>query len=167
MSSLVEIRAAIVARLESVEGIGRVHDYERYAENMKKLKDLYLVPAVPADPEADPPVLAQKAYLQGFFVRRISTSVSAPALNSKTVRHRWRIRGYRALDDDGSSELAFDAVLEDIRAAFAADVTLGGVVDTTHVGPEAGLQLEESAPLIFADVLCHGARFSLITEHCE
>lgn len=154
MSDLVATRAAIVALLGGVTGIGRVHSFERYASNERGLRALY---------EID-------GRLEGWFVRRLRTRVTAPALGIRTVIHTWRIRGYRALDDDTQSELAFDAELELIRAAFDESTTLGGVCETTHVdGPDgpAGIQIEEHAPVLFAGVLCHGARLALNTRHRE
>lgn len=151
MADLVTTRAAIVAVLEGVAGIGRVHSFERYAKAEGKLREIYTI----------------GGRLEGWFVRRTATRVTAPALRIRTVIHRWRIRGYMGLEDAEQSELAFDARLEAIRAAFDASTTLGGVCETTHVDDLAGAQLEDSSPVMFAGVLCHGARFALSTRHRE
>ena len=151
MSDLATTRAAIVGILTGVTGIGRVHSYERYARNNKDLKDLY---------EID-------GRLEGWFVRRISTRSQSPALKITSTVHRWRIRGYRALDDSAQREILFDTTIEQIRAAFAADATLGGVVQTINVDDLAGVQVDDSSPVMFAGVLCHGVRLSLSTRHRE
>lgn len=151
MSDLAITRAKIVSLLEEVAGIGLVHPYERYAATEQKLKALYVT----------------GEQLEGWFVRRLSTSVTAPALKARIVIHRWRIRGYMALADADMSEIAFDERIEAIRAKFDESTSLGGVCETTHVDGLAGIQLDESAPVMFAGVLCHGARFSLFTRHRE
>jgi hypothetical protein len=151
VSDLAATRAAIVATLSGVADIGRVHSFERYDRAEKDLKALYLY----------------EGRLQGWFVRRLSTRVISPAKGIRTVINRWRIRGYRALDDSVQSEILFDATIEAIRAAFDASSTLGGVVETTHVDDLAGIQLEDSSPVMFASVLCHGARLALSTRHRE
>lgn len=153
MPDLATIRAAIVATLQSVPDVGRVYDRERFAKNEKEFRDLYKAGDL----------------LLGWHVRRRATRESSDALGRWTVTHEWQVRGFRALDDAGASELAFDGLIEATRDAFRADESLGGVVDTTVLGdgPDdpAGLQLLESGPVMFCGVLCHGARLALFTRH--
>lgn len=68
-----------------------------------------------------------------------------------------------SLDDETQSELAFDNLIEAARDAFREDETIGGAVETTTVDGQAGLQLDDSGPSMFAGVLCHHARLSLAT----
>jgi len=149
------IRAALVALLQSVPGMGAVHNYERFSKSPKDFQALYL----------------QGQDIRGFYVRRQSYRELPHSSTRNKVRTRWLIRGFASLVDAEASELAFDRLLDDMAAAVrtrpvlldAEDNALGHTV--TNDG--AGLQLEESGPVMFAGVLCHGATFSLTTEHLE
>lgn len=150
--SLSTVRAAIKATLQSVTDIGVVHDYERYSHDLAKLKTLYYS--------------APHSQLRGWFIRRVKTAETGILPPRYLEQVTWQIRGVMALDDAGASELVFDELLDAIRDAFRADRTLGGTV--TKIGrlqpnAERGLQLDDSGPVLFGGVLCHGARFSLLT----
>ena len=87
------------------------------------------------------------------------------------VRTRWLIRGFASLVDAQATELAFDRLLDDMAATVRAATVLydaqGDALGHTVTDDGAGLQLDESGPVMFAGVLCHGATFSLTTEHLE
>jgi len=148
-----EIRAAIVATLQAISGMGVVHNYERYAKDDKAFRLLY----------------AAGDRVQGWNVRRVARHESSPCLGRWLVTQEWRIAGWRSLADAEASELAFDDLIDAAMDAFRNDSTLGGVVETTVLGDgaddPAGLQLIESGPVMFCGVLCHGARLSLFTRH--
>ncbi len=145
------IRAAIVATLETVPGVGRVHAYQRYAHSLQALGQLYRAP---------------DGQLRGWNVSRVATS-EVGNIQARTVEViRWRLFGVMALDDSAASELAFDDLVEGVRDAFAANETLGGTVDqcTDPQGDgESCVQVDDISPGKFADVLCHLARLSLLT----
>lgn len=142
--SLETIRAAIVARLNATPGIGRVHSYERFARSEKEFRDLY----------------ADGNRILGWHVRRTKThSVGRGAAHQ--VAHNFSIRGFMSLEDASASELAFDALIESIRAAFRADDTLGGLARTCSDETGAGVQVADSGPVMFAGVLCHAATLQL------
>lgn len=146
--SIAEIRTAIVDRLRTAPGIGQVHDHEPYVKQMAGLKKLYTTGRL----------------LSGGYVKRVGkTESQASSLHNYRV-DRWRIAYYFALSDDGKSELVFDGLIEAMCAAFRLDETIGGAVETTNVDGAIGLQLDDSGPVMFADVLCHGARLSLRTQ---
>lgn len=149
MADLPAIRAAITATMESVPDIGVVHGHERFAADEKAFRDLYLF----------------DGRIQGWNLRRVRTTrVTGDDGDSIDTRHVWRITGYRSLSDGAASEIAFDAAIEALRAAFDADLSLGGVV-ASIVTPEAdGLQLVKSEPVMFAGVLCHQAVLELHTR---
>jgi hypothetical protein len=86
------------------------------------------------------------------------------AVGRHAVIARWALRGYMALDDSAASEKTFDDLVEALIAAFRADDSLGGVVDSCIIGDIAGLQLDEAGPVMLAGVLCHGARLTLRTR---
>jgi hypothetical protein len=149
--SVADIRAAIVARLNSVPNIGVVHPYERYAADVAKLKTLY----------------GFNGSVRGWFVRRPLT-LEIGNIFSRTVEQiRWHIRGVMTLDDAAQSELVFDDLIESVRNAFAQDETLGGVVaqcsSPGNEDGESGIQLDDAGPVMFGGVLSHSCRLGLLT----
>jgi len=151
MSALQDLRAAIVAKLSGIAGIGVVHDRERYAHAMDKLKLLY--------------VPAGEQQLRGWFVRRTSINETSAGGSRRVQTVAWRIQGVMALDDAISSEITFDNLIETITDTFRADPTLGGLVLTPKPEDEdAGVQVVDSGPVMFANVLCHSARLALTTR---
>lgn len=154
MSKLDDIRATIVAKMQSVEGIGLVHNYERFADKSSDMKALYVSGAAP------------NKLLLGWYVRRMGFKKTK--VNTRyEITNRWRITGFMALDDAAGSELLFDALIERIDSEFMKDSNLGGVVFSLTDGDKSGLQLDDSGPLMFAGVLSHGARLSLSTTHIQ
>lgn len=148
MSDLETIRSAIVTTLSGVSGIGQLHGYERYAKNKPDLVDYYVT----------------DNRLKGWHVRRVGTRETSKSLGRYVRVYRWQIRGFMALDDADQSELLFDALIEAICSAFRADDTLGGAVDSCIIGEEAGIQIQDSGPVMFAGVLCHSATLALNTR---
>lgn len=149
------IRAALVALLQGVPGTGRVHTYERFSKNPKDFQALY----------------QQGQSILGFYVRRQSYRELVYSSTRNRVRTRWIVQGFASLVDAEASELAFDKLLDKVAAAVRAKPVLFDAADEalghTVTDDGAALQLEESGPVMFAGVLCHGARFSLTTEHLE
>lgn len=155
MSGHKRIRAALVALLETVPGMGTLHNYERFASKPKDFQALYL----------------QGQNIRGFYIRRQSYRETPYSTMKNRVRARWIIKGFASLVDADATELAFDDLLDAIAATLRATPILfdanGNALCHTVTDDSAGLQLEESGPVMFAGVLCHGATFSLTTEHLE
>lgn len=142
-------RAAIVATMQTVTGLGQVHAYERFAKQDAAFRDLY----------------KSGDRILGWHVRRVSTRETSAVMGRYHGQIGWRIRGFMSIDDAAASEQAFDALIETLRDAVRADESLGGVVDST-LDPDSGqvgLQLDDSGPVMFAGVLCHGCTLSLTT----
>jgi hypothetical protein len=159
MAGIDLIRAAIAARLAAIPRIGRVHDRERYAATEPALRALYAWQDGPGTPS-----------IRGWFVRRTASHGRGPDLGRRVVTHSWAVRGLMSFDDGGSSEHAFDALIEAVMAAVLADDSFGGTALGTVFGPDgaefgAGAQLVESGPVMFAGLLCHGATLTLHTRH--
>lgn len=154
MPTLTEIRSAIVAKIQTVPDVGIVHDYERYLKDLAKLRELFETPGPGG------------GILRGWLVRRVGTREVSTSIGRNHVINRWQIRGYMALSDKEASEKAFDLIIEQIRDAFRADENLGGVIDSiVMTDGVAGIQVDDSGPVMFGSVLCHGARLSLNTSH--
>lgn len=148
MVALADIRAAIAATLRAVPNIGVVHDHEPYLKTEAKLRELYV----------------EGGLLLGWHFRRVATREVSPAIGRAIERHAWQIRGFMAFNDAGTSEVAFDDLIEAIRDAFRADETLGGAASTID-DEAAGIQVEDSGPVMFCGVLCHSARLALTTTN--
>ena len=141
------VRDAIVARIESVPGVGPVHAWERFAQRESELRALYV---------------AQDT-LAGWYVRLVASEERIDTVGWSHVVDRWRVVALRALDDAARSEIAHDELVEAVRGAFRADGTLGGVVESIEDRGLRGLQIEDSGPLMWAGKLCHHTRMSLAT----
>lgn len=148
-------RAAIVAAMQAVPGMGAVHDRERYAAQAATLRALYVVQTETGE------------QLHGWYVRRLAFRVERNGAGLRRVFTTWQLRGFMALQDEAGSELAFDAVIDAVRGAFDADPTIGGAVQSTLFEKEVGAQLTASGPVMFAGVLCHAADMTLTTETLE
>lgn len=153
MTTLAQIRGAIAANMAAVTNIGQVHQFERFAKGEKDFCTMY----------------KHNGQVRGWNIRRITRSEKSPAMGILNVVNKWRISGFMSMEDASESELAFDGLIEDLCAKFREDETLGGLIAGTVLeNPDvAGLQLEDSGPVMFAGVLCHSARLILHTWHIE
>lgn len=152
MSRLSDHRAALVALLQTVPDVGQVHARERFAKDEAAFRALYLYTPAGGAPQ-----------LRGWWLRRVATSTTSVSSARTLDVHSWELRGFMAFDDAAASELAFDALIESMRAAVAADPTLGGVAAPGPLDEPEGLQLVEAGPVRFAGVLCHSAVLTLKT----
>lgn len=158
MTALDTIRAAIVAVLSPIAAPGIVHPFERYAAKTEAMRALYQPGGV-------------GGVVNGWNVRRGAIRRRLLPSGRLLVAAEWLISGYRSLVDGEESELVMDATAEALIGALDADPTLGGAVrgvPAEDAGSQAaGPQLVDSEPVMFAGVLCHRARISLVTEHFE
>lgn len=152
MTTLAAIRAAIVAELQAVPGIGTVHDYERYAAREGDFRTLYLHD-----------LGGGVSQIRGWYVRRLSTAETLIVMGRSDGVHQWLIRGFMAIDDLAASEKTFDDLIETVRARFRANETLGGLIASVYTPDGKGPELVESQPVLFGGVLCHSARIQLAT----
>lgn len=152
MSTLQAHRAAIVAVLAAVADVGHVHDRERYARDESGFKALYQYTPVGGVPQ-----------LRGWWVRRVQTDESSADTGEPVNVHTWQVRGYMAFNDAAASELVFDELVERMRDAVRADLTLGGVCDLGPMDETEGVQVLDAGPVMFAGVLCHGVVLQLKT----
>lgn len=152
MSTLQAHRAAIVAVLAAVADVGHVHDRERYARDEAGFRALYLYTPAGGVPQ-----------LRGWWLRRVQTEESSADTGGPINAHTWQVRGYMAFNDAAASELAFDELVERMRDAVRADLTLGGVCDLGPMEETEGVQVLDAGPVMFAGVLCHSAVLQLKT----
>lgn len=118
--SYANIRAAVVARLQTVPGIGVVREYEKWTVD-NPMDDRYV---------AD---FARSGVLNAWWVDRVSVSDRvAPDRDGRRIRrHSLYVTGVYAFQADGSSGPVFQDLLDAIAEAFrAGDRTLGGACHT-------------------------------------
>ncbi len=154
--SVAAIRTALVALVASVEDIGQVHAYERYAREEGRFRRLFLFT----------PLATGIEQVRGWWLRRTATEERSLGVGRNLEINTWQIRGYMALNDAEASELEFDALVEALRDAVRADPTLGGVCMQSPIADgnnTDGLQVLEIAPVLFCGVLCHSAVLELKT----
>lgn len=151
--SLATVRAALMALVAAVPAIGQVHDRERYINDERRFRELYITTLADG-----------RQQLRGWWLRRVSTMERTLGVGRNVEVHTWHIRGYMALEDDSASELEFDGLIEALRDAVRADAQLGGVCQQGPIDDNTdGLQVVESGPVNFCGVLCHGALLQLKT----
>lgn len=149
-----QIRDAIKAKIETVPNRGTVHTYERYAKEQSKLIEFYRD--------------ATAGRILGWNIQRTGTHEVFVDTGRWVCDHDWKIRGYMSLDDADATGETFDTFIEAIRDAFRSDDSLGGLIFSTVIDSknnQAGVQVDEAGPVLFAGVLCHSARLALTTRH--
>lgn len=159
MSDFDTIRAAIVARIQTVPEIGRVHDCERSLANEGAVRQHYGWPQGASKPE-----------VRGWFVRLASfNGVQDRIGRGRRITTAWQITGFIGFVDADASDLLVQQLVEGIATAFDADTRLGGAVHRCAAGdgPDApaGIQGDSILPVRLAGVLCHRAILSLPTQH--
>ena len=137
--SLSLIRTELKTILESVSGIGQVHDYKRYSADWGSYKKLFT---------KDKKVNEWEIQRDGF-----STSPTGSQSRSgkvKDITHRITIRGFYAFNDACASEKTFDTLCDAITDKLIQDQGLGGQAELIGI-PIAG----EITFNYLGDVLCH------------
>lgn len=109
---LAEIRTEIKTILESVEGIGKVHDYERHTVDWKTFISLFT--------DTD-------NRINGWTITRSQVREAQHASLGANIRtHNFRIRGYFGLKDSTQSEKTFQGLIDTVCSAFRTKETLNG-----------------------------------------
>lgn len=147
------IRDALGALIATVPNVGHVHTRERYVRDENKFRTLYLY--TPA---------AGQEQVRGWWLRRVATTEKSLAVGRNLEIHTWHFRGYMTLNDATNTEGEFDALIEAMRDKVRLDPTLGALCQQSPLGNEQdGLQVLDSAPVLFCGVLCHSALLELKT----
>lgn len=135
-----DILAAIKARLEAIPNIGRVHDYERWANDPQVVKELYV---------AD---IGGQRRLRGW-------NISCPRLPQNTRKltgvvheriYDFVIRGFWELDDASASEKQARAKADEIIDSFDSKPDLSGECFKTELALITSFE-----PGMFAGTLVH------------
>lgn len=139
---LTEIRAEIKNILESVDGIGKVHDYERHTVDWKKFISLF----------AD-----TNNRINGWTITRLQVREKRQASLGLNIRtHIFRIRGYLGLKDSTETEKTFQGLIESICNSFRGRETLNG--SSLKSGPP---QVGKIFHRPFAGILVHTCEITI------
>jgi len=142
--SLTDIREQIKSILAGIDGIGAVHDYERWSKDWNKFLDHYKSP---------------DGRINGWSITRDRTSEECDTSSHHTRIHHFTIRGFYGLKDSEASELTFQGLIEDICEAFRSKYQLNETVNDN-----SPIQVEAVEPRMFGGVLCHFCELSLTAE---
>jgi hypothetical protein len=144
------IREQTAAILAAVEGMGVVHQYQRLATTWGKFLELFR---------------DQNKKINGCVITRTSISEKQNGVNEKQTAHMMILRFYCQVNDAEASEIVFQQMLDDARAAFKANKTLNDTCSTTHsawtLGGALGLNVKTIDNRMFGSVLCHFAEADL------
>lgn len=128
------MRAAIKARLTALgAAIGRVHDYERWANNPNQFLSLF-------QDAASKKVFGWEIVRTGFKVRKVTMS-------KWKLIHRYTMRGYYGLEDAAGTEKTVNGLADLIALDFTRTPLAGTQGETL---PEAEIETR-----MFGAVLCH------------
>lgn len=150
-----EIREQTAAILASVEGMGVVHQYQRWAKSWEKFLDLFSV-------KDD----AGVGRINGWMITRAATPEKWLTNVNYLRVYELVMYGFYGLKDAAASELVFQNLIEEACASFRENDTLNGTCET--IAPEfgalagrAGVQVEIVEPRMFGNTLCHYCKLRL------
>lgn len=134
------LRAAIQARLLALgAGMGRVHDYERWANTPGEFLRLFQDPVTKK-------VFGWEIVRSGFKMRKI-------AMAKWEFSHQFIVRGYYVLNDAAETEKTINTLVDAIAVDFAL---------TPLAGTEKGVLPEgDIETRMFGAALCHVAEIRL------
>ena len=134
--ALADIRTEIKNLLETIPGIGKVHDFERWTVNWKKFLEFFKT----ADNK-----------INGWVVTRSETQEREHAAGAVNIRtHTVTIKGYYGLKDSMESEKTFQDLIEEICSVLRTHDNLNGSCLTTSPP-----QVSVYRPNPFAGILMH------------
>lgn len=142
--SLTDIRDQIKTILATVDGVGVIHDYERWAADWGKFLELYK---------------NTDGKINGWTITRTKTDEDCNTASHVTRIHHCTIRGVYGLKDEDASELIFQALIESICAAFRAKYRLNDIAANTEP-----VQVEVVENRMFGTVLCHYCELTVTAE---
>ena len=147
--SLATSRAALVDTVEAVPSIGVVSDFEPAVTRDEDLQTYFYDSTL--------------GYILGWSLTREATTCRDATNSSDFEDHLLVLRGYRAVDNKGASETAFQDLIELVRTAIRseeADCWDGLVQFVGHP------QVRIVEARVYGSVLCHYCELTvLITEH--
>lgn len=137
------VRAQIKTILEAVDGIGVVHDYERYSRSLAKWLQL----------------MRSEGTVNGWTIHRQATPSERDNMPTIKRLHHFKITGVYELNDATATEKTFQALLEAIYTAFKSQQTLSGTcIDSgpLQINDVDAMQIGETWYLVGeCSLICH------------
>lgn len=137
------IRAAVKTRLEAVIGIGRVHDYERWASDWSKYLDLFKT------------TIGNTEQIRGWTIACESFGNKQEAYQLHRKNYEFVIRGYLGLDDSAATGRTAIALAEDVIEELEQYVKLDGALEVGTYAAGGLPRLAVLQPRMYGSVLCH------------
>jgi len=145
MTTMIDIKNEIKARVLSVSGVEICHIYQPYKKQYSGLIALYK---------------DSNGILHGYYIMRTKTRGKPSSEKQDVIT--FSLVGYKAVSESNLSELVFETEIEAIRSAFDEDHTLNGLVDDiSEVDGQAGVQVNDFGYVTFAGVFCHAVTMEL------
>jgi hypothetical protein len=141
------IRTAIYNAVNGVSNVGKVYDYERWANEWGDFLDLFKT------------TIGSTTQVRGWEVgyRGFLPDEEATLLAGAWVRnHNFVVVGYLGLDDSEATEKTMSALAETVADTIEADSTLDGL---SYANVETTLLYETR---VFGGVLCHYAEIGVL-----
>lgn len=138
--SYTTILAEIKTILEGISGIGTVHDYKRFSDNVTTLNNR---------------AVSSSKFHVWFITRRAAPSTSSGS--TQVFReHEFVLEGWYAIDDANASEKTFQALCDTIMDEFnsSTNILLNGTADNIRSPQLEEFTIEGET---LAGVLCHKA----------
>ena len=148
--SVSAIRATLYSAVNGVTNVGKVYDYERWANEWDDFLTLFKT------------TISTVVQVRGWEITYRGFANQPPMdFSGKHIRaHRFHVVGYMGLDDSLSTEKTFANLAEDVADAIDANATLQG--STYYYVADVGI--DEHEPRMFGGVLCHYALINVIVE---
>ena len=148
--SISAIRATIYSAVNGVTDVGKVYDYERWANEWDDFLTLFKT------------TIGSTVQVRGWEVSYRGFANQPPMdFSGQHIRaHRFAVMGYMGLDDSKATEKTFANLAEDVADAIDADATLHGA--SYYYVIDVGI--DEHEPRMFGGVLCHYALINVIVE---
>ncbi len=140
--SLADIRKEIKNLLETVPGIGKVHDFERWTTDWKKFLEYFKT---------------EDNKINGWTISRSESQEREHAAGVVNIsNHTFIIKGYYGLKDSLESEKTFQDLIEEIRSVLRTHHDLNGSCLTTSPP-----QVSVLRPSPFGGILMHQCQIRL------
>jgi hypothetical protein len=137
--ALSTIRAEMKSILESVSGIGQVHDYQRYSKEWSTYKDVF---------ESSDKINFVQIVRTGF------SRIVHGSNSTERVTHAFVLEGAYGLKDDDASAKVVDDLVESISQVFRDKPRLNNTAEVVQYPISGDIFIG-----MFGNVLCH--RYSI------
>jgi hypothetical protein len=156
-------RAAIKTVMESVEDVGEVHDYERFADDWDTMVSYFLAEELGDDDD--------ESYLRGWtislreFEQEQETFGVAHGGGNTEIQYKYSLRGYEAVSDEDESEKSFVTLVLAVTAALDSAGTLHSAnredgANGNFYGPPVSVGRFDFR--MFGDVLVHYVELQMV-----